>query len=68
MLHVPYSNVVRSCTRPDISQAASVISPCNLQGLLAGSEMDSLLFTKRYSLWFILRQMQLYHFQCHLVC
>jgi hypothetical protein len=33
MLHVPYSNVVRSCTRPDISQAASVISPCNLQGL-----------------------------------
>jgi hypothetical protein len=30
MSHVPYSSVVGRCTRPDISQVVSVVSPCKV--------------------------------------
>jgi hypothetical protein len=58
MSHVPYSSAVGSimyamvCTCPDISQAVSVVSPW--QGSLAGSEIDTPLFTGHYKCWFSL--------------
>ena len=47
MTHVPYASVVGSlmyamvCTRPDLSQAVSIVSRHVLQGLLRGSKVDS---------------------------